>query len=297
MEWTTKSQKSLQAKNVVQWCIFLTVQANSSCHGQLLPFLTLWIPGGTWVARLPRGCPAASSTHRTLSALAAGPCPNSELESHQSPPGKLHPERFLSYPQETLYKSCLLFSSFLFLAWAEAATLLVFSLPINVRFALRCDFGVPFFWLPGYLSIHAMILSSCLEYVREFLEEVVKSLEAKKQKSISRMWYTLVPSQSRSQKYISVYPFSGSFQRTLRKRSIGKEGKGVRKIPQGEVMALSAVHSQKIFLLEYKQWIVKIKPRNRRKFNESSRRRNGEITPRIATAKSLFTVALKEQRS
>ena len=122
-------------------------------------------------------------SQNTLSALAAGPCPSSELESHQSPPGKLHPERFLSYPQETLYKSCLLFSSFLFLTWTEAATLLFFSLPINVRFVLRCDFGVPFFWLPDTFPSKLWYLeSSCLEYVREFLEEVVKSLEAKKQK-------------------------------------------------------------------------------------------------------------------
>lgn len=124
---------------------------------------------------------------------------------------------------------------------------------------MRCDFGIPFFWLP------AMILqSSCLAYVREFLEGVVKSLEAKKQKNFSRMWSTLVPRQSRSQKYIPFYPFSGRFWRTLRKRSIDKEGKDVRKIPQGKdeewVMALSAVRSEKIFLLEYKQWIVKWSP-------------------------------------
>lgn len=64
----------------------------------------------------------------------------------------------------------------------------------------------------------------CPTYARQFLDEAGFLLEAKKQKNTSRMWSSLVPGQSRPHK---MFPLSGSFWRTLRKRT-DQEGKDMR---------------------------------------------------------------------
>lgn len=61
-------------------------------------------------------------------------------------------------------------------------------------------------------------------------------------------------------------------------------------------MALSALHSQKIFLLESTQWIVKSSPGIGEKLMKVHK--EGMVKhPSIATAERLLNIALKEQRS
>lgn len=77
------------------------------------------------------------------------------VKSHQSTLESSTLKSFNPTPQETLYKSYILFTLLLFLAWAEAATFLVFVSSPNksLVWSLLCAATLVFLgsWLPGYL--------------------------------------------------------------------------------------------------------------------------------------------------